>query len=121
MKTLRYDPFNYLDGFSKPRTFAIDTSLLTRKFQPNNNLKSIEKIYTYLNGGKTGLKDFLDAIKSEIGHSTNSDSGKIHWEFDKEEALKYFWGIDRFVPILDEQGLDDYDRLFYSATHPLQS
>lgn len=115
MSRRKVDRYSYVDSMVNPSKPSSINPINMWRSTPNNSLKSVEKIYIYLNDGRAGMNDFLDLVKSRF--CTPCDSSNQKWSVDKEGFMEYLMTESKFKGKLDALGYDDYDRLYYGATH----
>ena len=86
-----------------------------KSYTKSTGATTIKKIYTYLNYGTTGLKDFEVSLRSKYPDHFIKMDNREKWTFTEEEILEIFNNVDKFKLVLDDEGLDTFDKLYYWA------
>ena len=99
----------------KPSVIVNNRKYTSIKCAKKTSLNSIKLIYKFLNHGTSGMVKFLDMLKAKYPDALHHQGDSLYWEFDPEDILREFWSDQRFIPVLEERGLDDFNRLHYWA------
>ena len=111
----RYKYNYWLENEKAPSVIANNPKYVAIKSAKKTSLNSLRMIYKFLNQGTSGMAKFIDELKEKYPDAQKHQGGSLYWEFNPEDIMKEVWSIERFVPILDERGLDDFNRLHYWA------
>ena len=104
-----------------PNKAISDSIYIKNKVRTEASLSNVQKIYKYLNGGSSGMVAFCEELKAKYPQAyTRGSGGRGKWDFGTDVILQEFWSIERFIPKLEAEGLDDFNRLQYWASKMVQ-
>ena len=89
---------------------------IQNKCSKKTSQTSIKRMYAYIKGDTLGFKEFMEYLKNKYPEAAITSNGRSSWEFDPDAILAEFWAREDFRSVLDEQGLDDFDRLYFWAS-----
>ena len=88
---------------------------MRNKVRSEASLSNVQKIYKYLNGGTSGMMEFCDMLKAKYPEAHTASGGRGKWDFGTDIIMEEIWKVERFIPKLEAEGLDDFNRLQYWA------
>lgn len=80
---------------------------------------NLRKIFKELGGKQKEADEFISKLKADYTDcvSYNNDGTTEYWNFDAVEVVKRLWDIPKFYDILESEGLDTFDKLYYWAIY----